>query len=136
MRAGFCGGFVAQWLWRPQPDTLGSSPAVDCFSLFSFLPEQVEFQLNFCRQSYYSETSLIRHLYNPTFSLIRPLYEVQSPNIRKYGKRHSIIQQPPNPTLFSGPIECRIREVSLYYQSYTTLDFSDADITICLFCCF
>ena len=28
----------------------------------------------------YSETSLIRHLYNPTFSLIRPLiYEVQSP---------------------------------------------------------
>ena len=31
-----------------------------------------------------------------------------------YGKRHSIIQQPPNPTLFSGPIECQIREVSLY----------------------
>ena len=33
-----------------------------------------------------------------------------------YGKRHSIIQQPPNPTLFSGPIECRIREVSLYTE--------------------
>ena len=32
----------------------------------------------------------------------------------KYGKRHSIIQKPPNPTLFSGPIECQIREVSLY----------------------
>ena len=62
----------------------------------------------------YSETSLIRHLYNPTFSLIRPLYEIQSPYIRKYGKRHSIIQQPPNLTLFSGPIECWIREVSLY----------------------
>ena len=29
----------------------------------------------------YSETSLIQHLYNPTFSLIRPLYEVQSPYI-------------------------------------------------------
>ena len=29
----------------------------------------------------YSETSLIRHLYNPTFSLIRPSYEVQSPCI-------------------------------------------------------
>ena len=29
----------------------------------------------------YSETSLIRHLYNPTFSLIQPLYEVQSPYI-------------------------------------------------------
>ena len=29
----------------------------------------------------YSKTSLIRHLYNPTFSLIRPLYEVQSPYI-------------------------------------------------------
>ena len=31
--------------------------------------------------TWYSETSLIRHLYNPTFSLIRPLYEVQSPYI-------------------------------------------------------
>ena len=66
----------------------------------------------------YSETSLIQHLYNPTFSLIRPLYEVQSPYICKCGKRHSIIQQPPNPTLFSGPIECRIREVSLYVHAY------------------
>ena len=28
---------------------------------------------------WYSETSLIGHLYNPIFSLIRPLYEVQSP---------------------------------------------------------
>ena len=27
----------------------------------------------------YSETSVIRHRYNPTFSLIRPSYEVQSP---------------------------------------------------------
>ena len=41
---------------------------------------------------HYSETYLIRHLYNPTFSLIQPLNEVQSPYIRKYGKRHSIIQ--------------------------------------------
>ena len=29
----------------------------------------------------YSETSLIRHLYNPTFSLFQPLYEVQSPYV-------------------------------------------------------
>ena len=28
---------------------------------------------------HYSETSVIRHLYNPTFSLIRPCYEVQLP---------------------------------------------------------
>ena len=34
--------------------------------------------------------------------------------MNKYGKRNSIIQQPPSPTLLSGPIECRIREVSLY----------------------
>ena len=47
--AGFCGGFVAQWLWRLQSDTLGSSPAVAGFSLFSFLPEQVDFQRNFCK---------------------------------------------------------------------------------------
>ena len=47
MRAGFCGSFVAQWFWRLQSDTLGSSPAVADFSLFSFLPEQVEFRLNF-----------------------------------------------------------------------------------------
>ena len=32
-------------------------------------------------KTYYSETSLIRHLYNPTFSLIQPLYEVQSPYV-------------------------------------------------------
>ena len=38
--------------------------------------------------------------------------------MHKYGKGHSIIQQPPNPTLFSGPIECRIREVSLYMQCF------------------
>ena len=30
-RAGCCGGFVAQWLWRLQSDTLGSSPAVAVF---------------------------------------------------------------------------------------------------------
>ena len=35
---------MAQWLWPLQSDTLGSSPAVAVFSLFSFLPEQVEFQ--------------------------------------------------------------------------------------------
>ena len=29
---------------------------------------------------------------------------------------HCIIQQPPNPTLFSGPIECWIKEVSLYHD--------------------
>ena len=40
---------MAQWLWRLQSDTLGSSPAVAVFSLFSFLPEQVEFQKNFHR---------------------------------------------------------------------------------------
>ena len=40
-----------------------------------------------------------------------------------YGKRYSIIQQPPNPTLFSGPIECRIREVSLYVCTYVQYVF-------------
>ena len=35
---------MAQWLRRLQSDTLGSSPAVAGFSLFSFLSEQVEFQ--------------------------------------------------------------------------------------------
>ena len=44
-RAGCCDGFVAQWLWRLQSDTLGSSPAVVGFSIFSFLLEQVGFQL-------------------------------------------------------------------------------------------
>ena len=39
--------------------------------------------LTLSRKYRYSETSLIRHLYNPTFSLIRPLYviKVQSPYI-------------------------------------------------------
>ena len=40
---------VASWLsglWRLQSDTLGSSPSVASFSLFSFLPEQGEFHLN------------------------------------------------------------------------------------------
>ena len=46
-RAGCCGGFMAQWLWWLQSDTLGSSPTVVGFSLFSFLLKQVEFQLNF-----------------------------------------------------------------------------------------
>ena len=46
MRAGFCGGFVAQWLWLLQSDTLGSSPPVAVFLFFfSFLPKQVKFQL-------------------------------------------------------------------------------------------
>ena len=55
----------------------------------------------------YSGTSLIRHLCNPTI-----LWDTIT--ILKYGKRQSIIRQPSNPTLFSGPIECRIREGSLY----------------------
>ena len=48
--------------------------------------------------------------------------------IHKYGKRHSIIQQPPNPTLFSGPIECRFREVSLYIAAnlHTRLKYTRA----------
>ena len=40
---------VASWLsglWRLQSDTLGLSPAVAGFLLFSFLPKQVEFQLS------------------------------------------------------------------------------------------
>ena len=41
---GCCGGFVARWLWELQSDTLGLSPAVAGFFLFSFLPEQGEFQ--------------------------------------------------------------------------------------------
>ena len=36
----------------------------------------------------YSETSVIQHLYNTTFPLIRPSYEVQSPY---YGKSHSTL---------------------------------------------
>ena len=43
-RAGCCGGLVAQWLWRLQSDTLGSSPAVAVFSLFSFLSKWIGFQ--------------------------------------------------------------------------------------------
>ena len=43
-KAGCCGGSMAQWLWRLQSRTLGSNPTVASFSLFSFLPEQVEFQ--------------------------------------------------------------------------------------------
>ena len=41
---------VASWLgglWRLLSDTLGSSPAVAGFSLFSFLSQQAEFQLTF-----------------------------------------------------------------------------------------
>ena len=33
-RAGCCGGFLTQWLWWLQSDTLGLSPAVAVFSLF------------------------------------------------------------------------------------------------------
>ena len=43
------GAVVASWLsglWQLQSDTLGLSPAVAGFSLFSFLPEQVELHLN------------------------------------------------------------------------------------------
>ena len=64
-----------------------------------------------------SETSLIRHLYNPTFlSNSTIIYGRVTIRSDQYGKRHSIIQQPLNLTLFPGPIECRIREVSLYLQ--------------------
>ena len=38
---------MVQWLWQLQSDTLGSSPAVAGFSLFSFHLKQVGFQLNF-----------------------------------------------------------------------------------------
>ena len=62
----------------------------------------------------YSETSLIGHLYNPTII-------IGTVTIHTYGKRHSIIQQPPNPTLFSGPIECQIGEVSLYVLNWISL---------------
>ena len=48
MEAGFCGGFVAQWFMAAiQSDTLGLSPAVAGFSLFSFLSQQAEFHLTF-----------------------------------------------------------------------------------------
>ena len=40
-RAGCCGGFVAQWLWRLQLDTLGSSPAVAGFFFYSFSPSRL-----------------------------------------------------------------------------------------------
>ena len=46
--------FVAQWLRWLQSDTLGSSPAVASFSLFSFLPEQVGFQWTFYKYTYVS----------------------------------------------------------------------------------
>ena len=67
-----------------------------------------------CNLRYYRETSVIRHLYNPTFSLIPPSYEVQSPYIFIHAKTHSIIRQCPNLTPLSGPIECWIREISLH----------------------
>ena len=64
MRAGFCGGFMAQWLWRLQSDTVGSSPAVAHISLFSYLPEQVEFQLNFCNfQNVYMKKCKLKQFY-------------------------------------------------------------------------
>ena len=40
--------------------------------------------------------------------------------IVKYGKSHSVIWQPPNPTLFSCPIECWIKVVSLYVYRVPT----------------
>ena len=58
-RAGCCGGLVARWLWRLQSDTLGSSPTVASFSLFSFLPEQVEFQWNFYYVVKFNQKQLI-----------------------------------------------------------------------------
>ena len=44
---------MAQWLWRLQSDTLGLSPAVACFFLFStFSPSGLDS----------NETSIIKHL--------------------------------------------------------------------------
>ena len=74
----------------------------------------------------YSETSLIRQSMDLRIMWVRRLLDYGVPlsilKVSKYGKRHSIIQQPPKPTLFSGPIECRIREVSLYCCSPLCLD--------------
>ena len=41
-RAGCCGGFVAQRLWRLQPETLGGSPSAASFFCFSpFSPSRL-----------------------------------------------------------------------------------------------
>ena len=44
MEAGFCGGFVAQYIMAATVDTLVPRPTVAVFFLFSFLPKQVQFQ--------------------------------------------------------------------------------------------
>ena len=55
----------------------------------------------------YSETSVIRHSLQSDH-LMRYTHYIKDVN------SHSVIRQPPNPTLFSSPIECRIREDLLY----------------------
>ena len=41
----------------------------------------VYIEMQFILSHIFSKSLLIWHLYNPTFSLIRPLYEVKSPYI-------------------------------------------------------
>ena len=52
----------------------------------------------------------------------------------KYANGHSVIRQPPNPTLLSSPIECWIRVVSLYVCTVHTVpfpgDFDEASLTL------
>ena len=45
MEAGFCGGFVAQWFMATTVRQPGFESHSCRFSLFSFLLEQVEFQM-------------------------------------------------------------------------------------------
>ena len=46
MRAGFCGGIVAQWFMAATVRHPGFESRSCWFFAFSFLPEEVEFHLN------------------------------------------------------------------------------------------
>ena len=46
VRAGFCGGFMAQWFMAATVRHPGFESRSYRFLLFFFLPKQVEFQLN------------------------------------------------------------------------------------------
>ena len=58
----------------------------------------------------HSGVTVIQQLYNPT--ILRATI-----TILMYTNSPSIIRQPPNPTLFSSPIECRTKVVLLYMYS-------------------
>ena len=70
VRAGFCGGFMAQWLWRLYSQTPWVlSSAVAGFSFFSFPPKQVEFRLNFRISMCVNLTSYVVSMCSQTYTL-------------------------------------------------------------------